>query len=118
MNPLSFDASILTKPLPVARQYADTQFQIIKRYILEFQQSLDSAHDVGLLLTNFGNSVLMEVTQIGYEGSVLMVFKGFVNDRESTLIQHISQINFLLTSVSKDPDTPKRQIGFTANWEE
>lgn len=102
-------------PLPVAYSYSDTQFEIVKKYILEFQDSLDKEHDVGLLLTNFGQSMLMEVTHIGYEKSVLMVFRGLVNGRESTLIQHINQLNFLITSVPKKPDQPKRKIGFTAD---
>ena len=104
---------ITMKPLPVAYSYSNTQVEIIKDYVLEFQQSLDQEHDVDLLLTNFGSSILMEVTHIGYEESVLIVFKGYVNGRQSTLIQHVSQLNFLLTSVSKDPETPKRKIGFT-----
>ena len=58
----------------------------------------------------------MEVAAIGYEKSVLMVFTGLVNGRKATLIQHINQLNFLLTSVPKDPELPKRKIGFTANW--
>ena len=42
----------------------------------------------------------------------LTVFKGFVNGREATLIQHINQLNFMLTTIEKEPDRPKRQIGF------
>lgn len=103
---------------PAMHMFSDSQFEIIKKYVLDFQSRLDKNHDVGLLLTNFGQSMLMEVTQIGYEESVLMVFRGFVNGRESTLIQHISQLNFLLTSVPKDPEKPKRKIGFTSNWAE
>ena len=101
------------KPMPIAYSYSDTQVEIIKDYILEFQNSLDQDRDVALLLTHFGNSILMEVTHIGYEESVLVVFKGYVNGWESTLIQHVSQLNFLLTSVPKNPDVPKRTIGFT-----
>lgn len=100
------------EPLPIAYSYSDTQFEIIKKHILEFQASLDNEHDVAVMLTNFGSSVLMQVTSIGYEKSVLMVFKGYVDGRESTLIQHVSQLNFLLTSVPKSPEIPKRKIGF------
>jgi hypothetical protein len=106
-------APIEIEPLPIAYSYSDTQVEVIKKYVLEFQQSLDKEHDVALLLTHFGNSILMEVTHIGYEESVLIIFKGLVNGRESTLIQHVSQLNFLLTSVPKDPALPKRHIGFT-----
>lgn len=103
---------------PASYSFSDTQFEIIRKYVKDFQNSLDSDQDVALLLTNFGQSVLMEVTEIGYEESVLMVFRGYVNGRMSTLIQHISQLNFLLTSVPKAKEQPKRQIGFTAKWAE
>ena len=107
-------SNIMVDPPPITLSYSDTQFEVIKRYVEDFQASLDNEHDVGLMLTNFGATMLMEVTEISYEESVLMVFKGFVNGRMSTLIQHVSQLNFLLTSVEKSPETPKRQIGFTA----
>lgn len=100
---------------PIAYSYSDTQFEIIKKYILDFQKSLDNEHDVGVMLTNFGSTMLMQVTAIGYEKSVLMVFKGYVDGRESTLIQHVSQLNFLLTSIPKAPDVPKRKIGFSVS---
>ncbi len=103
---------------PASDSFSDTQFKIIKKYVQDFQRSLDQDHDVGLLLTNFGQSTLMEVTQIGYEESVLMVFRGYVNGTMATLIQHISQLNFLLMAVPKAPDQPKRKIGFIANWAE
>lgn len=93
--------------------YSDTQFEILKKHIEEFQTSLDDEHEVGILLTNFGQSMLMNVCQISYEKSVLLVFKGYVNGKYSTLIQHVSQLNFLLTSVEKEPDRPKRLIGFS-----
>lgn len=112
-----FNTEILSKPIPSSLQWADTQFEIIKRHVIAFRESLDNEHDVALQLTNFGSSVVMEVTEIGYDGSVLMVFRGYVNGTFSTLIQHVSQLNFLLTTVSKDPEQPRRSIGFTSRWE-
>lgn len=101
-------------PLPIALSYSDTQFEILKRYIQDFEATLDKDHEVGLMLTHFGQSVTMVVEEIGYEESVLMVFKGTVNGMPATLIQHVSQLNFLLTSVPCEPDVPKRKIGFSA----
>lgn len=101
--------------MPIQHMWADSQYQILKRYITDFEASLDENHEVGVMLTNFGQSVLMSVTNITYEESVLMVFKGYVNGRESTLIQHINQLSFLLTTVEKEPDRPKRRIGFSAD---
>ena len=43
---------------------------------------------------------------------VLFVFKGFVEGNETTLIQHIYQLNFILKAVKKEEDRPKRKIGF------
>lgn len=106
------------KPGPMAYTYANTQFEIIKTYVEKFQQSLDDEHDVGLMLTNFGQSMIMNVTHIGYEKSVLMVFRGFVNGTEATLIQHVSQLNFLLMAVPKEPNKPRRKIGFSVDSEE
>ena len=113
MDPATI-AGIL-RPDPKWASYSNTQFEIIKDYIQDFERSLDPEHEVALLLTNFGQSVLITVTQIGYEESVLMVFRGYVNGRMSTLIQHINQINFLITSVPKDPQLPKRKIGFISD---
>ncbi|MBQ7826545.1 MAG: hypothetical protein IJ337_09425 [Clostridia bacterium] len=98
---------------PASRSYADTQFQIIKKYVTDFYNSLDHDHNVGVILTNFGSTVVIEVTSIGFENPVLMVFRGYVNGSPSTLIQHVSQINFLLTAIKREPDKPKRQIGFS-----
>lgn len=100
------------EPIPLAYSYSDTQFEILCKYIKEFESKLDSEHEVGLLLTNFGQSVTMHVTEIGYEKSVLMIFKGYVDGNISTLIQHINQLNFLLTSVPKENGRPKKPIGF------
>lgn len=111
-------SDLLLKPRDEDLIYARTQFRIIKKYVQDFQSSLDANHDVGLLLTSFGQSVLMSVTEIGYDGPVLMVFRGYVNGTMSTLMQHINQLNFLLTSIPGEPGKPKRKIGFTANWAE
>lgn len=100
------------EPLPISYSYSDTQFEVLKKYIKDFESTLDREHEVGVLLTNFGQSIIMQVTEISYEKSVLMIFKGYVNGKMSTLIQHVSQLNFLLTSVEKEPDRPKWTIGF------
>lgn len=76
--------------LPTQHMFSDTQFEIIKKYIQEFEKTLDKEHTVGVMLTNFGQSILMQVEEITYEKSVVLVFKGIVNGQKSTLIQHIN----------------------------
>lgn len=102
--------------MPTQHMFSDTQFEIIRKYILDFQKTLDDEHEVGALLTNFGQARLMFVESVTYEKSVLMVFKGTVDGNSATLIQHINQINFMLMSVQKcDPEKPARRIGFNAD---
>ena len=92
---------------------ADYQFELIMEEIKTFQRDLDDEHEVGVYLASFGQCVLMNVTNIGYANPSIIYFYGFVNGKKSTLIQHVNQLNFLLTSVEKaDPDKPARRIGF------
>ena len=100
--------------LPTNYMWADTQFELIKKHISNFEDTLDNEHEVSIMLTNFGQSVLMRVTDIGYEKSVLMIFKGYVNGQKATLIQHINQLSFLLiASPRANTEKPKQRIGFT-----
>ena len=101
--------------LPEIRNYqlADWKYEKVVEQIKGFQDQLDEDHEVGLLLTAFGTSVLMQVTDIGYQNPDLLYFYGYVNGTKSQLIQHSSQLNFLLTSVEKeDKSKPARRIGF------
>lgn len=93
--------------------HADYQYEVIKKQIKEFESSLDDKHEVAIRLASFGQSLLMAVHEISYANPSLIIFHGIVQEQESTLIQHISQLNFLLTSVERLSNKPKRQIGFS-----
>ena len=61
----------------------------------------------------------MIVTSIGYQNPDMLYFYGFINGKDAQLIQHINQLNFLITSVErKDKSKPPRRIGFTISDEE
>lgn len=105
-KPIEFDS-------PLQHIFVDEQFEILKRYIQKFERTLDPQHEVGIMMTNFGQSIIMQVKEITYEKPVLLIFKGFVNGKMSTLIQHMNQLNFLLTSIEKTDEKPKNPIGFT-----
>ena len=93
--------------------FADYQYEIIMKSIKAFEDNLDNNNEVALRLTSFGQSILLHVTNIGYSNPCLIHYYGYVNDNYSELIQHVSQINFLLTSVPKDdPNRKTRRIGF------
>ena len=92
---------------------ANRSYEVIIERIKDFEDSLDDEHEVALKLASFGQSITMSVTGIGYSNPSTLVFHGFVGEKNATLIQHMSQLNFLLLSVEKsDPSKPARRIGF------
>lgn len=98
---------------------ADVIYENLMEEIIDFQNDLDEDHEVGVLLASFGSSVLMNVTELGYQNPDMLYFYGYVNGNEARLIQHVSQLNFLLMSVEKEDKTqPPRRIGFRSSSEE
>lgn len=82
--------------------------------ILNYQANLSNTEDVTVSLVQFNETITILVDSIGYIGYNLVRFGGKDNSgRSLELIQHISQLNFLLTTVPKNvPEVPKREIGF------
>jgi len=82
--------------------------------IRRFDSELDTDHEVGMKLVSFGQSITFHVDSIGFYNPSLVVFVGLTEDSNRVeLIQHTSQINFLLLALPKlQPDQPKRSIGF------
>ena len=54
-------------------ELADYQYQRIMESIYDFEQYLDKDKEVALYLTNFGESVLMHITDIGYSNPSLIL---------------------------------------------
>lgn len=82
--------------------------------ILNYQSNLSDEEDVAISIVQFNQTTTILVDSIGYIGYNLVRFGGKDNSgKPLELIQHISQLNFLLTVVQKpEPEVPKRQIGF------
>ena len=98
---------------------ADWKYEKIKEQIEEFQEKLSDDVDVCVALASFGTSMIMQVTDIGYQNPDLLYFYGYINGNETQLIQHISQLNFVLMAMKKEePERPPRRIGFVVDDEE
>lgn len=101
--------------VPEIRNYhlADYQYEVITNQIKDFESLLDDDKEIALKLTNFGQNIIMNIDKIGYSNPSLIHYYGYVNGDYAQLTQHISQINFLLTTVErKDKSKPPRRIGF------
>ncbi len=98
---------------------ADVIYENLMEEIIDFQNDLDENHEVAVLLTSFGASVVMSVTELGYQNPDLLYFYGYVNGNEARLIQHVNQLNFLLLSMEREDKTqPARRIGFRSSKDE
>lgn len=82
--------------------------------IVKYQASLPDTEDVIMMIVQFGQTYTIRVTNIGYSGYTLVCFHGEdIDGKPLELIQHISQLNFLLQVQPKEkPEIPKRKIGF------
>lgn len=82
--------------------------------ILNYQTNLSNTEDVAMSIVKFNESITLFVDSIGYIGYNLVRFGGKDSSgKPLELIQHVSQLNFLLMVVPKpEPEVPKRKIGF------
>ncbi|MBR4026792.1 MAG: hypothetical protein IKJ01_04455 [Lachnospiraceae bacterium] len=98
---------------------AKWKYEKIIEQIIEFEEALDDEHELALKLASFGSTTTMLVTDIGYQNPDMLYFYGYVNGKEAQLIQHTSQLNFLLTSVERQDKTkPARRLGFNVSNDE
>ncbi|MGE0536209.1 MAG: DUF6173 family protein [Pirellulales bacterium] len=88
----------------------------IHEMIEEFDAALDQEHEVGVRLVSFGREVVFHIRDLGYYNPHLIVFHGVMEDGSAVqLVQHVSQISFLLMVLKRtNPDTPKQPFGFAA----
>ena len=88
--------------------------QNLHQEILNYQSNLKDNEDVAMSVVQFNESITILVDSIGYIGYNLIRFGGKDNlGKPMELIQHVSQLNFLLMVVPKpEPEISKRQIGF------
>ncbi len=84
------------------------------KWINDFDATLDQAHEVGVRLVSFGQTVVFHLGDIGFWNPSLISFNGVTDDGSPVeLIQHVSQISILLMKLPrKEPSKPKRKIGF------
>jgi hypothetical protein len=98
-----------------AENLASEFYKRIVQIISDFDAELDHTKEVGIRLVAFGQALTFQITGLGYSDPSLIIFAGNRLDDGSyvKLVQHVSQISFLLTAVPRsNPALPKKQIGF------
>ena len=116
---MNFTPNFPSFEIPRNYNLADWKYEKLKEQINAFQAELTDDVDVCVALASFGASMIMQVTDIGYHNPALLYFYGYINGNQTQLIQHVSQLNFVLRAVKKEePDRPPRRIGFITDDEE
>lgn len=112
---MSHNIPIPSNPV-VSRLDAELASAFYKRlsdYVISFEKELKPDEEVGLRLVSFGETVSIHVEDIGYSNPSLICFYGTnEHGKNMQLIQHVSQISFLLTAVPRI-DPSRERIGFT-----
>lgn len=82
-------------------------------YIRNFEEQLDSEHEVAMGFAG-GNTGVLRIEGMGYFDPDIVTFYGSdAGGARNQLIQHVSQLNVLLRAMPKPkPDEPAKRIGF------
>src|SRR5215831_13704823 len=86
-------------------------FEALQSYVAAFEAALDEEQEVGARLVTFGQSVTLHVRSIGFSKPNIVTFVGTCDGQRVQLIQHVSQLSFLLVAMRKLGPKPNR-IGF------
>ena len=97
------------------RYSAEEVFEHLSERMAEFQKGLAENEELGVKLANYGEAAEIHVRQMAYSNPNLIEFGGVdTNGNEVVLVQHISQLNFLLTAL-KAVEEKAFRIGFVAS---
>lgn len=106
----------MTRDAIEAKSQARWAYERVLLYLSHFEQGLDSDHEIALGFAGSDAGVL-RIEGIGYFDPDILTFYGRDEDGARTqLIQHVSQLNVMLTAVPKEGpgNEPPRRIGFRA----
>lgn len=112
--------SVETRPLPRAvaekaeeKSPAQWAYERVILYIKNFEEQLDTEHEVAMGFTG-GDAGVLRIEGIGWFAPDILTFYGEDDEGSRTqLIQHVSQLNVLLRALAKAPEeATARRIGF------
>lgn len=105
-------ASMVQKPLD-QKSPAEWAYERIILYIQNFEEQLDSDHEVGMGFVG-GEVGTLKIQGMGYFAPDLITFYGEdPNGAKMQLVQHVSQLSVMLVSADKDDKQAEpNRIGF------
>ena len=84
--------------------------------VKDFQSTLPERYELGIRLGNFGGERAVHVRGMGYRNPNIIEFYGLLDgDKQVAVVQHVSQLNFMLLAVPPVAEQPPYRIGFAAD---
>jgi len=104
--------SVAKRPLEQKSQ-AEWAYERLVLYIKQFEEQLDSEHEVGLGFAG-GEVGVMRIQGIGFFAPDILTFYGTdMTGARTQLIQHVSQLNVMLRAAPKESEAvAANRIGF------
>lgn len=115
------------RPLPKAlsrrpvskKSPAEWAYDRVILYIRNFEEQLDSQHEVAMGFTG-SNAGVLRIEGVGFfEPDIITFYGRDEEDARTQLIQHVSQLNVILRAIpAGTSEEPARRIGFqlTSGW--
>lgn len=107
------------KPPAAPKGPAGLAYERLVMFIQNFEAKLDNTHEMAMGFAG-GAAGVLRIEGVGFVDPDILTFYGRDEDGLKTqLIQHVSQLSFILRAVPKErPESPPRRIGFamTAGW--
>ena len=95
------------------RYSAEEIFDHLQERLREFQNALEDDEELGVRLANFGEAARLHIRSIGYANPNLIEFYCVNSEGEDvTLVQHLSQLSFMLVAVKALEAEEPYRVGF------
>ncbi len=96
-----------------SKGFASMFAEQIHREMCSFDANLNDDEAVGVKLVQYGESIQFHIEGVGFQNPYLLYFHGRMEDGSPVkLIQHVSQISFIMLKLKRQVEAPKRPIGF------
>lgn len=94
---------------------AEEVFNHILGRVKQFQADLPAEHELGLQLPDLGGGHALHVRGMGFKNPNIIEFYGMLDgESQVAIIQHISQLNFMMVAVPPPANQEPYRIGFGA----
>lgn len=96
-------------------QAAEQVYKHLLARVKDFQNTLPENYELGIQLANFGRERAVHVRGMGFRNPNIIEFYGLLDGKtQVAVVQHVSQLNFMLVAVPPAAEQAPYRIGFGA----